>query len=496
MSPHLPSESILRAMWLSRFFERLPLYTNDNTPVAVLEGGRLNHDGGPDVLDARVRIGPTVFRGDVEFHSEASSWYAHGHHLDEHYNRTILHLVFSIRPSDLPTTTLSGRVVPLVLTSPSSDFLMPDADYDTHLPCYDFNRSVTSEIVTAWLAQLARIRMERRVLQLGERLRQLMIEEQPMVHELGERYPGELGKIQPALESDFSEGLRDEAIWEQLLYEGLMEASGYEKNRKPFLALARAVRLTMLRRIGLDDTQAIMALLFGAAGLFPSSRAVTDPESRAYLHRLLRRWKELRQSYHGPLLHAGDWMFFRLRPANFPSTRLAAICFLLPRLFRNRTFHDIVLLLNRAKHPPRQTLRMLDHLLSARPDAYWRTHFRFGPRTTGPAVLPGHARRQDMIANHLLPMMILYGRTFALSRMDERAYDLYFLMPSLQHNRITRLMAAELPGVVQLRSAVLQQGAMQLLHEYCTRGRCGQCAIGRSVGLWGLSPDQISPEIC
>ncbi|MDH4069722.1 MAG: DUF2851 family protein [Ignavibacteria bacterium] len=482
MSPHTVSESIFREMWLARFFEWTPLYTNDNARVKVLGSGRLNNDAGPDILDARIRIGETIFHGDVEFHVEASSWYAHGHHLDEHYNRTILHLVFFIRPSDRPAFTLSGRQVPLVLTNPSS--ALTGRSCDPHLPCYDFNRSVTQATVTAWLAQLAWIRMERRVLQFGERLKRIAIEEQRVEYEseATERTRG----------SDTPDG---EVLWEQLLYEGLMEAAGYEKNRKPFLDLARSVRIPMLRRIGFSDSEGVMALLFGAAGLLPPSRTVADPESRAYLHRLLRRWRILRRSYRGPLLHAGDWLFFRLRPANFPTARLAAICFLLPQLFGNRGFRGMVSLLARGNYPARETLRKFDRVLTARPDSYWRTHFRFGPPTVAPVYMPGRARRLDMIANVLLPVMILYGRTFRLPLVEARAFDLFSLMPSLQNNRITRIMETELPGNLQLRSASLQQGAIQLSQEYCSRGRCGQCAIGRSVGLWGLSSDRDTPGL-
>ena len=54
---------------------------------------------------------------------------------------------------------------------------------------------------------------------------------------------------------------------DQLLYEGMMEALGYSKNKGPFLQLARKTPLNIL--IG-QPPEKIQALLFGIAGLLPS----------------------------------------------------------------------------------------------------------------------------------------------------------------------------------------------------------------------------------
>lgn len=491
MSPHRLPESILREMWFSRFFKGTEFLTTDQLPVRILDAGLANDDAGPDVLDARILIGTTVFQGDVEFHHEAGSWYAHGHDHDEHYNRTILHLAFSFRPGDVPAVTESGRVVPLVIVAPPTAGTIPGIPDDPHLPCFDFNHSVPATVVSAWLTQLGRIRLERKVSHLAERMQQLMVEERPGVHEQPEVYGGNLPEVQAPLSSWSTAELRNTSIWEQLLYEGLMEASGYEKNRRPFLELARAMRLRTLRQFGLQHPETVMALLFGAAGFLSREPGIGGGKDRAQLPGLRRRWNELRPLYRGPVLHSGDWMFFRLRPANFPTNRLAGICVLLHRLFRNHSFRTLVHLFRSRNYPPAEMVDLLDRMLRAQPGPNWEEHFRFRRTAGSPVVTPGRARRIDMLANVILPTMILYGRTLREPEVAERSWDLYSFLPPLQENRITRLMAAELPGGMRPRSSFQHQGALYLWKEYCTRGQCGDCAIGRAVGLQSMPPASV-----
>ena len=44
---------------------------------------------GPDFFNAKVKIGGTLWVGNIEIH-KASDWYLHGHDRDTHYDNVVL----------------------------------------------------------------------------------------------------------------------------------------------------------------------------------------------------------------------------------------------------------------------------------------------------------------------------------------------------------------------------------------------------------------------
>jgi hypothetical protein len=205
-----------------------------------------------------------------------------------------------------------------------------------------------------------------------------------------------------------SDHLRGEA-WDQLLYEGVMEAMGFAKNRAPFLLLARTVRLSMLQRFGLNDRETLTALLFGAAGLLPSAKAVADRESRLYVRLLRRRWCQISPLLRVTPIHPGDWLFFRLRPANFPPARLAAVVDLLPGLFAKGALGLFL-----ARDPcltPAEWWRAVRLLFAVPPDHFWSNHVHFAAAVRRRSVGLGTERLLDIVANLLVPAMLMLHRS-------------------------------------------------------------------------------------
>ena len=94
------------------------LQTTDGRRVEVIDPGLHNHNAGPDFFNAKVKIGDTIWVGNVEIHDRASHWYQHGHDKDEHYNNVVLHVVGE---ADRDVQTQEGNFVPqLCLTVPPS----------------------------------------------------------------------------------------------------------------------------------------------------------------------------------------------------------------------------------------------------------------------------------------------------------------------------------------------------------------------------------------
>ena len=86
-------EDFLHFVWRLRRFRQKGLQTTTGDAVEVLVPGQHNHNAGPDFLDARIRIGGTLWAGNVEMHLRSSQWLAHGHETDPNYDNVILHVV-------------------------------------------------------------------------------------------------------------------------------------------------------------------------------------------------------------------------------------------------------------------------------------------------------------------------------------------------------------------------------------------------------------------
>lgn len=61
--------------------------------IEIVHKGILNHDSGPDYLNAVVKMNGVEWHGNIELHLRNSDWYLHGHHLDPAYNTVVLHVV-------------------------------------------------------------------------------------------------------------------------------------------------------------------------------------------------------------------------------------------------------------------------------------------------------------------------------------------------------------------------------------------------------------------
>jgi hypothetical protein len=121
MDPINLPERFLRHIWQHQQFNAENLKTPDGKPVRILFPGTPNVDGGPDFSSARIRVGSTLYRGDVEIHVDAAQWQAHRHDTDPHYNKVILHVVLTSASGDLPATTASRRPIPVLVLHPYID---------------------------------------------------------------------------------------------------------------------------------------------------------------------------------------------------------------------------------------------------------------------------------------------------------------------------------------------------------------------------------------
>ncbi len=492
--PLIP-ESLLRTIWQRQLFTTSGLRAADGKRITILSPGVSNSDGGPDFLNARIRIGSITFRGDVELHVTAPEWHQHNHGADPHYNRVILHVVFGDEHLAPPARTVSARAIPLLVLHPFLDrsllkemlsALSGSGQAREALRCNGRTQHITRDLLEAWIGRLAYERIEFKISRFEERLKALIDEKNNVVREPYPRYYGNPDEIPPPRKQYKRKEYTAVDVWEQLLYEGIMEAMGYAKNSTPFVRLAQSMRLRFLQEAGLHERPHVMALLFGAAGLLPSTRTISEKESRLYLRPLRRRWKDYKRSFKGDVLNEADWLFFRLRPQNFPTARLASMCFMLPFVFGKERFRNLVELFKSDRLTSNDRMKRLAETFNVVPDEFWSHHFHFRGSSGRVGVALGEQRIHEIIMNAIAPVMLLYARLFRDNAVRIHTRMLVELLPSTDDNSITRAMTDDLlAGKMHLRTSFMQQGAIQLFKFYCSANRCAECDVGKRVDFSG-----------
>lgn len=493
-------EWMLRRLWASRGFRRRTLMSVDGKSVKILSPGRANTDGGPDFTGARIRVEGVTYVGDVELHRELSGWRGHSHHLDPRYNKVVLHVAASGAPHGAETLTQSGRRVPILLLTAHPPAPSPAAmkrlaqDGEPgrlrSLKCRRLNKGLEPALIRAWMERLGRKRFELRVRMFRERLEELAEEESRAVCEPAPAY-GEVpfgvspADLPPPASPSGRSRTAQRHIWDQLLYEGVLESLGFSKNREPFLKLARVVPIRFLAGIARNGRPltAVEAALFGAAGLLPEPARGMDRASSVRLRRMRALWHRFRRVHTGAILHPAEWQYFRLRPENFPPLRLAGAARIAVQMSAGGLFEAILRIAGNGKTSGRETFSTLRSMLVVPTTGFWSSHYRIGARAASRvAHLIGIDRAGEIVTNAVLPVCVLYARTCGDRRAGRGALAAYREGRVQGDNSILRLVRSELVrGKFRIDTPLLVQGALQLYKRLCIDERCGACALGRMV---------------
>ena len=274
-------EAILHYIWQSKLFYPHGLVTTDQEPVEIVNTGFRNTDAGPDFFNAKVKIGNTLWAGNVEIHVKSSDWYRHNHHTDKAYNSVVLHVVHE---ADAEVRSENGnRISQLILQYPPHIERNYEELMRQHapIPCASKLHDVPSIFIRSWESTL-----------LAERLAQKTAAIEQMLHDTHQH-------------------------WEECFYVTLARNFGFGTNSDAFEALARSLPLNVLARHK-DNLMQIEALLFGQAGLLPP----TPPDD--YARQLTDEYTFLQHKYQlSSRLDASRWKLLRLRPTNFPHVRIA-----------------------------------------------------------------------------------------------------------------------------------------------------------------------------
>lgn len=418
-------EEFLHYLWRVAAFDLRDLKTTDGRSIQILHFGTHNTNAGPDFSGARLRIDGMEWAGNVEMHVKASEWYDHQHQDDPAYENVILHVVleedqavYLANGERIPCLDLRGRVPAHLI---HNYWRLSHNEY--WIPCQTQITSVPPPIRQQWLDQVLLERLGRRSEELEKRLEDCH---------------------------------RD---WEELFYRSIARSLGGKVNDDAMEMLARSVPLRILLRHKHSLLQA-EALLFGQSGLLPE-----DPEED-YPKLLRREYQLLRTKYKLRPLPVAVWRYLRLRPANFPTIRIAQLARLL-----NTTGQLF------GKTLAATTTKELENMYAVELSNYWREHFRFGKVVERSSRKLGLSSVRSLLINTVAPMLDLYGRLRDNEHYRQRALQVLTDLPGEQ-NQLIRKWAA---NGMKVANAADSQALLELKRYYCDRSRCLECSIGCAV---------------
>ena len=465
-------EGFLYHLWANRQFAQKELKTVDGIPIEIREKGVHNTDAGPDFINALVLLDGRLLRGDVEIHPVAGDWYAHGHHQDPKYNNVILHVVTMDCPAQFRTIKENREYVP---TLNLDDFLESPAE-EIERQTEDLEKQLLAEKISCFLAESSEIAKRQVFDHYGlERFRQKT--------------------------AQFTERRMTES-WNQIFYEALLISLGYSKNRVPFANLAKRLPVDTQWQFIWNDSFDLAqskceAFLFGAAGLLVSNPksddAILDPETNEYKQSLARLWDEFPEKKRILPLKAHEWQFFRLRPQNYPTRRIAAAAKIIVNFMEDgfiETIHKTILA---CENDPAKCPKEIEALFTVKAGKFWSRHFSFDLSALGrqkadakAGLLLGAERTRDISVNIVLPIMNSYALEIGDKRLSILIQEIYRTYPLSSDNEITRAMMMRIFSSVQIGKKLIisssqQQALIHIQRHLCAAPECRNCLVDCST---------------
>lgn len=416
-------ELLLHYVWKHKIFPLKQLRTTAGEPVEVIDAGLPNRDAGPDFFNAKLKIGGTLWVGNVEVHTVASDWMRHGHDKDPAYGNVVLHVVETV---DCEVFRADGGPIPqLQLPCPESvrRRYAELSHAEMYPPCCSVLASLPKLTVHSWLSAL-------------------------QVERFGQKTRAIAGRLE-----------RCSNHWEDVFFITLSRNFGFGLNGDAFESWAGRLPFRAIDKHR-DNLFQVEAFFFGQAGLLDEEL----PEADEYYLKLQKEFRYLRHKFGLPVpLPVSQWRFLRLRPGNFPHVRLAQLAFL---------YHKEHSLFSRVMEA--ETPEAAQKLLAATTSAYWKEHFSFRKASPFREKQVGKSAQRLIVINTVVPFLYAYGLHKADGELCERATRFLETLGAEDNHIVRRWSGAGLP----VSTAADSQALLQLQKEYCDKRECLRCRFG------------------
>ena len=424
-------EDLVRYVWKHKLFPLAPLQTTDGLSVEVIHPGMENRYDGPDFFNAKVKIGGTLWVGNVEIHDKASDWQLHGHDTNKRYDSVVLHVAGTVdreivRTDGTPIPQLKLKVPEHIITN--YEELRKTEHYP---PCYRVIPELSTLTIHSYLSSLLYERLDLRAGQIAQRYE---------AHDKN---------------------------WDDALFSTLARNFGFGTNGDAFDEWARRMPFRAVDKHA-DNLLQVEALFFGQAGLLEEDSVPTYYQDAlagdAYFQSLQREYRFLAHKFDlHPMDHTA-WRLLGTRPANFPHVRLAQLAML---------YHERRISVSRLLTAGDRAA--LTELLRVGTSEYWDTHYVFASTTSAPTK----KRVTDnavtlLLINSVAPFYYSYGRRKDSEQHCEQAVALLEQLKA-ENNYIIR---GWMDCGILVKNAADSQALIQLKKQYCDRRDCLRCRIG------------------
>lgn len=416
-------EQLLHYVWKHKIFPLHLLQTTSGEPVEVIDPGLPNRNAGPDFFNAKLKIGDTLWVGNVEVHIRSSDWMKHGHDKNVAYDSVILHVVDMV---DCELYRTNGECIPqLQLSCP--EWVRKHYDElqrrEVSPPCYTILSTLPKLILHSWFSALQVERLEQKAHLIVERLE------------------------------------RCNQHWEDVFFITLARNFGFGLNGDAFEMWASRLPLRAVDKHR-DTLFQVEAFFFGQAGLLEEDCSEED----VYYERLQKEFRYLQHKFELPApMPVSQWRFLRLRPGNFPHIRLAQLAYLYA--------HETTLF---SRIMEAETIEEIKKILTITTSSYWEEHFIFHKHSSNRKKQVGNSALNLIIINTVVPTLYAYGLHKANETLCERAISFLEKLKA-EDNHVTRSWSG---AGVAVFTAADSQALLQLQKEYCDKKECLRCRLG------------------
>jgi len=368
--------------------------------------GHYNTMSGPDFKNATIDINGKPQQGDVEIHIHSGDWYAHQHDSNPAFNRVVLHLVYQHNHHMDRTIREDNEQIEILeikdCLSEEIDKLFaeysetPFTDHPKYCPLF---ASIRPEFFEYYLSTAGDARLEKKI----------------------KRFKAELSFVS----------------MDQLLYQSIFEALGYDKNKHQFYLFSKENSWLQYRQrymsgkgMSLDE---FTDSLVEAAGF----------ESKKY-----------------------DWYMFRIRPVNQPRTRIYQIADFIYSSFSTSLTTEILKLFSFTEGDftlKKFQKRLYDRLYIDSP----RSKYKLGIE-----------RIHTIVVNIFIPILMVYATQVGSTSLYELCRRIYAEWEGLKENHIDAIMRKYMTSVqyeISQTKAIYQQGILNTYHRYCINHLCEVC---------------------
>lgn len=415
-------EKFLHYLWRYKLLLHSKLESSQREKISIINSGVYNTNSGPDFLNAQIEIDGQLWIGNIEIHVKASDWYLHHHENDTNYDAVILHVVwendadvYMKNNQPIPTLELKNKIDSDILNNYRNLY----ASNLNWIACENQIGQIDSFVLDNWLERL-----------FFERL-----EEKSMF-------------ILQLLEDSNND-------YEAVLFQMLAKNFGLKVNGEAFLRLSKSFDFKVLRKTK-DNELTLFALLFGQAGF------LEDDVPVSYFNALKNEYHYLQHKFNLQSISKNHFQFFRMRPNNFPTIRLAQFGTLY--LQHQNLFSE---LLNKT------TIESIYTFFTVELNSFWNTHYTFEKESKFSLKKMSKNFIDLIIINTIIPLKFVYKKERG-EFIDEEILNLVRSMKSEKNSIISQFENIK----VQSDNAFKSQALLQLKNNYCDHKKCFDCAIG------------------